>query len=783
MLREPFGNQWMFCGAEGTEQAVNLPHDAMQTEQRNPEAPSGSGCGWYPGNQYVYRKRFSMRPQWKDKSLYLEMEGVYPSARVLLNGQQVGFCPYGYRNFFAELNDLKAENELQVIADNTETPNSRWYSGAGIYRPVWIWSGNKAHIDPFGIRVTTLSINPARISVSVQTQGAEEALCELNISIWKDGKQITRVTSQGLKSVEMEIPEPLLWSAENPNLYQCRVSLVMGSDLMDEAETNFGIRIVSRSADGLFVNGNCVKLRGGCIHHDNGILGAMDCYEASYRKIARLKKWGFNAIRMSHNPASVGLLDACDALGMYVIDEGWDMWYEHKNPGDYASHFLDNYPADIAAMVQKDYNHPSVILYSIGNEPTEPCEEKGVRLAEKLVQAFHAADSTRPVTAGINVTLLLLAALEKQGLMPKQDQEAGAKAKQMSSTAYNQMMQERGKQMVQAANSDGADRLASPVMDLLDIAGYNYAPGRYEQDGEKHPGRLILGTETFPYTLAENWGMVEKMPWLIGDFMWTAWDYLGEVGLGAWYYQAEEQVDEKDCPWLLADTGALDILGNDNAEAGLAAVVWGTREKPYLAVQPVNHSGEHLIRAAWRGSNALPFWSYAGCEGQKAVVEVYTTAPKVELQLNGRTVGVQDTENCCTVFSTTYEAGTLTAIALNADGTEQSRSSLVSAEEKLHISLCPEEKHTALDEVYYLDIAVADDNGQIECNRDIDLKIAVRGGDLLGFGSAAPAPTENYLTTHCRSWYGRAQAAIRKTAAQTEVSVSAAGFEESKITF
>jgi len=751
MKRYGFHQDWVFH-KEGTDayRRLSLPHDAMLEERRGPDQPTGSGGAYFGSGMYIYEKNFSVSEDWQSKTLLLQFEGVYRNAEVSLNGQRIGGCKYGYAPFWVELPEalLRAgENRLQVTADNRDTPNSRWYSGAGIYRPVWLWIGERAHIRPEGVRITTVSYAPAEISVEVETSGAGDIGVEI-----MDGDRVI-ANGSGAK-VTFVIPDAKLWSAETPHLYQCRVSLRRNGAVVDEMTQNFGIRKIEWNTKGLFVNGRETLLRGGCIHHDSGILGAACHPEAELRRVKKLKEWGFNAIRSAHNPANPALLDACDWLGMYVMDEMWDMWYRTKTTYDYGLDFMENYAADLEATVRRDYNHPSVILYSIGNEVTEPAEERGVELAGELADTLHRLDATRPVTCGVNLMLIMMS---KVGVsLSDGTQKSG---KKISSTEFNQTVAETGKHMINAANRPEVEAVSAPCLDLLDIAGYNYASGRYPLEGEEHPDRILVGSETFPQDIVENWRMVEQYPYLIGDFMWTAWDYLGEVGIGSWCYHERAAVFAMEYPWLLAEAGALDILGDDTAEAGLAAAVFEKRKMPYIGVRPVNHPGIVPTGSIWRGTNAIPSWSWRGCDGNPADVEVCADAEEVELLLNGAAVGRKPVEDFAAKFQLPYAPGRLEAVAYE-NGREVGRGELISAGGALQIDIQPEEK-LLRGKLAFVRVHICGENGVVESNADETLTVRVEGGTLLAFGSAEPNTEESYLTGTFPTRYGRSMAIIR----------------------
>lgn len=779
MIKSLFCEEWLFGEVGKEKKVITLPHDAMQSQGRKADAASGTGGAFFLGGNYEYEKKIWAPEEWKEKNIVLEFEGVYPSATVYLNDVEVGRCKYGYSLFRVLLDGLNynEENKIRVEVDNSELPNSRWYSGAGIYRPVWLLEQSKEHIVADDVRITTLSYEPAEICVEVNHTKKDAKDKDIQIEILYQGEKI--VEGMGT-NVHFTIPNAHLWDAESPNLYQCIVTLNDEQEILDKQDIKFGIRKVEWSTKGLTVNGKEVLLKGGCIHHDNGILGARTYDKSEWRRIKRLKENGFNAIRSSHNPLCRAALEACDALGMYVMDETWDMWNISKNPHDYANDFMENYDYDIKSIVAKDYNHPSVIMYSIGNEVTEPAKAEGVELAGMIIEKLKAQDKTRPVTAGINLTLLFLATLENNPL------DAGADAvpntEKMNSTAYNKMVSEMGNNMTMAAATEGADKVSSPVLDMLDIAGYNYAVSRYEMESSVHPDRIIVGSETYAYELPKVWKLVEKYPYVIGDFMWTAWDYLGEAGIGSWSYDPEDVGFGKKYPWLLSDAGAFDILGNDTAEAGAAAVVWGHRMAPYIGVCPVNHPGVVPSQAIWRGTNALPYWSYQGCDGNDADLEVYSLADEVELFINGVSIGREKLVDNKAVFHTIYRSGELKAVAYNADSSVHSESKLMSADEFTQIRIIPEEDTVGNDDIIYIDISLTGKNGQIECNRDTKLKISVEGGELLAFGSANPKTEEDFLNGEYATYYGRSQAIVKAREKQLNICVTGKGLNAANIT-
>jgi hypothetical protein len=760
MKKFNFCDGWNFKkqGA-GKSECVDLPHDAMINETRDPQAVSGSAGAFFPGGVYEYEKSFLVPNDWAEKSVTFKFEGVYKNSKVYLNGEETGGCAYGYSQFYVHADKLLRygkENCIRVVARNDDQPNSRWYTGSGIYRPVWLLLSGKSHIDIDGIKISTLSYNPARIRVNTSHTGGDT----VTVEVLDNGKKVAEDRGE---SVELEIPDAKLWSDTTPNLYQCRVTLTENGVGVDEVAETFGIRLVEWSAKGLFINGENTLLRGGCVHHDNGILGACSYAKSEERRVRILKEVGFNSLRSSHNPASAAMLESCDRLGMYVIDETWDMWYNHKSKNDYARDFEANYQFDIKSMVDRDFNHPSVIMYSIGNEVSEPATEKGVMFTKEMVSLIHSLDKNRAVTAGFNLMIINSSAKgkgiykESGGLNQKKSPDMSG----MSSTMFNMITARVGTGMNKSANSKKADAVTSPSLAVLDIAGYNYNSGRYPLEGKAHPDRVIFGSETFPQDIVKNWMMVKKYPYLIGDFIWTAWDYLGENGLGAWSYTPDGKGFNKPYPWLLADAGALDLLGNPNGEIFLAQAAWGLLKNPAIAVQPVNHPGVNPAKMVWRGTNAIPSWAWKNCDGNKAIVEIYTDAYAVELLLNGKRIGKKRVKGCVAKFKTKYAPGKLTAVSFDKDGKELGRSELQSAVGKISIHIRSEEKIISVGDIVYINVELTGENDIVECNTDTRIDVSVEGGKLLAFGSANPRTPEPYNIGSFTTYYGKAQAVIR----------------------
>lgn len=782
MNKIKWNDSWLFRKAVNREfEAITLPHDAMLCEERDPACRNGKQTGFFPGGKYVYTKRFCLDAEKKPSFCAVEFEAVYRNSRVYVNDQLVDERPYGYSGFLVDVRDVlqSGENEIRVEVDNSGEPNSRWYSGSGIYRDVWLWTAEGAYLKPKGIKVQTLSASrtEARVRVRVGAKFPEGDGWQIQVEAIQNGETVSAGTGS---DCVLTIRNPLLWSADAPNLYTIQCTFLHNGEAEDVAKEVFGIRTLEWvPGQGFLVNGRPVLFRGACIHHDNGILGACEYPDAARRRIRILKENGFNAIRSAHNPASRAILDACDELGIYVMDESFDMWFERKNRYDYAENFETWHRKDLASMVEKDYNHPCVVMYSIGNEVSESVTEQGIATAKEMVSFLHRLDSTRPVTCGLNIMLNFMRSMG-MGIYQEQPEETPPpKEKKAGSEFINAFIAKTGEMVDTMAKYGFVEKPSRPVFAALNICGYNYASSRYKKDARLHPQRLIVGSETFPPRIVRNWRLVEKLPNVIGDFMWTGWDYIGEAGIGAWSYSDEGRYD-KDYPWLLADTGVIDITGFPTAQCYLAQAAWGFLKKPYIAVRPMNRNGEAPAKSVWRGTNAVASWSWPGFEGQNATVEVFAAAYRAELWVNGKRIGRKRLKNCKTIFSTEYAPGIIMAVCLDRDGAEIGRTELRSAGPETRILLKADKTCLVAgsDSLCHLDIQFTDDNGIPKILEDRLVKVEVEGaGTLLGFGSARAYTEETFTTAEHSTYRGRALAVIKagKQPGSIQVCVRAEG--------
>ena len=746
---------------------VTLPHDAMLAEPRTALSAGGTNTGWYEGYDYEYRRTLTVPENELADTHILEFEGVYHNAEVWLNGQKAAFRPYGYTNFYVDCAPYlhAGENELRVIARNADQPNSRWYSGAGIYRPVQLWTAGGAHIALNGVKIRTLSLDPAVVEVRVKTTAPG------TVRLTVDDLPAVQQESDGGAVFTLTLDNARLWTPETPNLYTCRVSFAD-----DEVTETFGVRKVEWGTDGFLLNGKRYIIQGACIHHDNGLLGAVCDPDAVARKVRLLKENGYNAIRSAHNPCSKALLTECDRQGMLVMDEYIDHWYIHKTEHDYVDYFNDWWRQDLTDMVEKDYNHPCVVLYSTGNEVSETAQKRGIALTKEMTDFLHGLDDSRPVTCGVNIFFNFLSSIgfgvysdekakkeAERAEKAKQRGEKAAKKKAVGSQFFNNLAGLLGDEfMKRGATLHGCDVKTRDAFANMDIAGYNYGIYRYKHDLKKYPQRLILGSETFCNDAYKFRELAKQEPRLVGDFVWAGMDYLGEVMVGSWEYADYAETFDGGPGWVSAGSGRIDLTGKPLGEALYTRVALEADNGPYIAVCPVNHTGDRHSPSAWKMTNAMPSWSWTGCEGRKANVEVYARAARVELVLNGHTMGSKTLKNDCLArFSIPYESGTLEAVSYDAADHEIGRCKLQSAGGTTRLTLDAEEPTVKPGHLCYIRLRYTDENGITKPLVRGNIQVQVRGGTLVGLGSACPFNKHSYLDSETDTYYGEALAIVR----------------------
>lgn len=771
MQKIDFNKEWMCRCLTRDEEAypVTLPHDAMLSEPRTQESTGEGNIGWYIGGDYEYSRNFFVPEEYKDKKVFIEFEGIYHNGEVYINGKKAAYRPYGYTNFYVDTEGFfqyGKENEIKVIARNADQPNSRWYSGTGIYRPAYLYVGEEKHIPVNGVKIRTLSYDPARIEVVVKTSSPGEVSLEIEL----EGNKVLAVKGESTKEngrieayqtiFQLDVPNAKLWDTEHPNLYTCKA--VFGED---EVTETFGIReLIWNPQIGMTINGERVILRGACFHHDNGVLGACTYPEAEERKMRILKENGYNAVRSAHYPCSKALLDACDRVGMLMMDEYVDVWYIHKTKYDYAGQLADWWKQDLKDMVDKDYNHPSVIMYSTGNEVAETAQKKGIALTGDMTNYLHSLDSTRPVTCGINIFFNFLSSI---GLGVYSDDKAEKtaaskpekKKKPVGSEFYNTLACLVGDYFMKCgATLYPCDLRTKDAYANMDIAGYNYGIFRYKHDLKKYPNRLILGSETFCKDAYSFWEIAKKNKRIIGDFVWAGWDYIGEVGDGAAEYS--DYKFEDPATRMTGGNGRIDLNGKPRAEAAYTRVAFERETGPFIAVDPV-YQKEKLRLTGWQLTKALESWAWDGCNGEPAKVEVYARAAQVELFINGKSAGKKKVKKCRANFNITYQNGEITAVSYDENGREINRYSLHTAGKETVLQVRPEEKTVKPEGLAFIQLQYTDSKGIWKPMEKHSIKVMVENGVLKGLGSPAPYVKGNYTDHTVATYYGEAMAVVQ----------------------
>jgi len=772
------------------------------------------GIGWY-------RKSFTINEEDKDKIACLQFDGVYMNADVWLNGKHLGFHPYGYTPFYYDITSFlnpAGQTNIVAVRVKNEGLNSRWYSGSGINRHVWLTMVDPVHIDVSGgIYITTPAVSESSAEVKVVTTlvnaGTNDENIVLQIQLFDPSGKLAGSSSSNSsltagQTIELtqNIPvnKPALWSIEEPNLYNARVSVLINETVVDNDETHFGVRSVKMDAqDGLSINGETLELIGGCYHHDNGPLGAASIDRAEERKIEVLKKTGFNAIRTSHNPPSPALLDACDRLGMVVIDEIFDMWETPKKEKDYHLYFREWWQKDVESWVKRDRNHPSVIIWSTGNEIRETFDTSGLRIARNLTGEIRRFDQTRAITEAFNDFAA------RRGLQSKWDE-------------------------------------IPEHMGLLDVVGYNYMYQRYEEDHLKYPDRIMVGTETNPPLALENWQMVEKHPYVIGYFVWTATDNLGEAGVGIpqlrdigannnrapFNFPAVPGTPGPQGPpranapgqqgpppatapgppagfqggatpgpppgggffrretWPVYTNyqGDIDLIGNRKVPSYYQYVVWGKSKVEIFVHRPIPE-GKREVTSNWGFPDELKSWNWSGHEGEKFQVHVYTRCQQVKLEINGKVIGEQDVDqekSITATFEVPYEPGTLVACCYD-NGEETASQTLETTGEPAAIRLVADRTRIRADrnDLSYVMAEIIDAEGNIVPDADdIVVNFEVTGnGEVAGVGSGNPRDMSSFQQPGKKAYQGICLAIIRPETTPGKISVRATadGLKESSL--
>ena len=744
---------------------LNLPHDwSIEGEFREDAISKGPG-GYLPTGIGWYRKHISLSSNGKDQQYWIEFDGVYMNSDVWINGQHLGKHPYGYTSFYYDLTPYikKGENIIAVKVDNSVQPNSRWYSGSGIYRHVWLSISGPVHIAQWGAYITTPEINSSSAKVLVRTSIENHLKIAKNIILKsvvlnESGKEMAFLetpvsVSTGNTDVEqtISIHSPALWSIDTPVLYTLKSSILEGTKLSDDLVSTFGIRKIEYDKDmGFLLNGKHIKMNGVCLHHDAGCLGSAVPEQAWARRLQLLKEMGCNAIRTSHNPPAPEFLDLCDKMGFLVMDEIFDEWIEKKGQVGFSYHiyFEEWWKTDLLSMIHRDRNHPSVVIWSSGNEVPDQVVENGSDVMQKLVETFHKEDPTRPVTQAND----------------------------------------------RIAAGDGPAKL--PFLELQDIVGYNYVDRwnerrelYYSVDRHDHPDWKMIGTENVSvgglrgqYSIATDvsdkrpgrsrdyrlamieaeqlWKFTSVHDYVIGDFMWTGIDYLGEAG---W-------------PSKSSSSGVIDLCGFPKDGYYFYQSQW--TQKPMV----------HLF----------PHWNWTGHEGQVISVIAYTNCDTVELFLNGKSFGSKSyvfpqqghskswngyvhpyiapsTSDLHLSWDVPYEPGILKIVG-KKDGeiiTEEVRTT--SKPSSIRLSADRIEINADARDIANVKAEIVDENGLVVPDASNLIEFKVEGeGVLVGTDNGNPRDRTNMKSKQRNAFNGMALAVVQSTGKTGNIKITAA---------
>ncbi len=770
-----FDNNWLFHlgGAQSAENTMfddskwrilDLPHDWSIEDLQGTQSPFSPGAvsqtsgGFTTGGTGWYRKSFRISESEKGKIIQIIFDGVYMNADFWLNGEHIGKHPYGYTGFWFDItNKVKfGANNIIAVQVKNEGLNSRWYTGSGIYRHVWLKITEPVHIETNGVYIVTpeVSVNSAQINITTSVSNfiQEKSKIKLVTRIL-DANAVEAGVAISEFSVDpklkheftqtVKISNPKLWSIETPNLYTAVSEVFAGDKLSHQTEEKFGVRTISFSAEnGFTLNGKTIKLKGGCLHHDNGPLGSRAYDRAEERRVELLKESGYNAIRCSHNPPSPAFLDACDRLGMLVIDEAFDMWRIEKNPYDYHLYFDEWWQKDIESMIMRDRNHPSVILWSIGNEISGMESPEVIEVAKMLGNYIRKIEPTRPVTAAVN------------SLRPEKD----------------------------------------PFFATLDVGGYNYATGGdhlkgsiYPIDHTRVPNRIMAGTESYPLEAFGAWMDVLDNNYLIGDFVWTAFDYIGEASIGWRGYWQESNF----YPWNLAFCGDIDICGWKRPQSFYRDALWKENQvsvfvKPAEPSFPLNPNRQSWSK--WHWHDVVPDWNWAGHENQNFEVSVYSSCEAAELFLNGKSLGKKSTNRATqfkALWEVPYQPGELKAVGYNGNKII-TQSVLKTSGDSKKIKLSPDRNEIDANgqDLSYITVELTDENGLKNPKEDRLISFDIEGeGTIIGVGNANPVSIESYQAPNRKAWMGRCLVIIKSNdkPGQIKITASADGLETEQV--
>ena len=794
--REDFGWKWMFHLGDFNSHTlaekdntgwrkVDLPHDWSIEGSFSKENPAGVNGGALPGGVAWYKKTFTISESDKDRMIFIEFDGVYRNSEVWINGQYLGKRPYGYSSFRYNLtpylNIGNQTNTMVVRVDNSQQPNSRWYSGSGIYRNVWLVKTDKVAVDHWGTYLTTpeVSNESATINLKTKVRNYTDDTKDVTLStviIDANGYKINELSTDGNIPAdstndfaqELKVKQPSLWSVNQPTLYKAITTVITNGKKTDAYETSFGIRTFSFDVDkGFFLNGQPMKILGVCNHHDLGCLGAAINVRALERQLKILKDMGCNAIRTSHNPPAPELLDLCDRMGFVVMDEAFDMWKIEKTPFDYHLNWDEWHVRDLSDMVLRDRNHPSVILWSIGNEIPEQLQSQGFDMARELSGIVKSLDSTRPIISACNNpvpenSLLKSGSLDLIGFNYSDkswlDFNRNFPGKIFIATETTSALATRGHYDMPAEEIRVWPFTYEQMMESIDKQDFSIFDMDANPFTKGNPDNTCSSYDNchVPWgsTHENSWRLIKKYDFLSGMFIWTGFDYLGEPTPYAW-------------PSRSSYFGIIDLAGFPKDAFYLYQSEW--TDKPVLHI--------------------LPHWNWKGREGQTIDVWVYTNCREVELFLNGKSLGKKSKaspDELHLAWGIPYEAGTLKAVG-KIDGKPDIIAEVRTAGAPAKILLKADRDilNSTGRDISFVTVSITDKEGSIVPNADNLVNFNVTGpGSILAVDNGSQTGTETFQAPYRKAFNGLCLAVIKadKKSGEIKLEAKADGLQTAALT-
>lgn len=779
MIEINFNNSWMFDYKKNIledsiyTKEVNLPHDFSFENDRDECSGMQSEGGYFAGGAGVYKKKFMPRPEMENKDIYICIDRAYSDCEVYVNGSFVKRHHYGYTRFTLNITKYikyNEENSVELIVSNISLPNSDYYTGSGILGGVKLFVSEKLHIGIGEVCASTTHLNRSRavidIAVNVVNEYSDRKAYGMIISEieGRDGRKISTGRNITLEPSEVykfetqiTIENPVLWNINVTQLYTLTNKIVISGKVIDKTETKFGIRMAEIVDNaGFFLNLRPMKLKGCCIHHDNGVIGAITLKGAEERKVSMLKSLGYNAVRCVCAPAAEAFLDACDRLGMLVVYELFDGWQLGRMPYGYFNYFSEEFKQTIKEAVNMAKTHPSVIMWSLGNEIIESSGDLcAIELLDEIKQYIYSLDRTRPITADIK-----------------------PEYKRAGRTVCGEFARK------------------------LDVAGYSYIYSdnsgagdvnkrdKYKELYEQNNG-LMCGMASYPLDMADIWSYIGVTPYVIGDFSYTGIDYLGSAGLGRTVYMNKDVKAKNnkyaEYPAHTANCGDLDICGFLKPQGAYRKIMWGMEKNPYIYVRrPDKYKVPYSI-TKWGWEDITDSWSFSGYEGKMTQIYVYTNADEAELFINQKSKGIKrvgEERVFEAVFEAEYENGVIEVIAYK-NGVKMGKSFLKTAKEPEIIKLSCDKRiiRISTDELVYIKCEILDKNGikVPYAQNKLEFEISEQG-KLLGAANGDYMYENNYLSSSVAACNGQALIAVRAVKkGELSIEVKADGLKKDKL--